>query len=155
VTEQETAKDNSLKVLLENLKRGKEVKSEYRFNVPLSEFPLQNNCIFRQHMIVIPGSLRHTILEKLHAVHFGMWKMKQLARSYCWWPGISKDIENTCKNCSQCNKMKNNPSKVPNHPWETPTSPMSRVHVDFAGPFMNMYYFILVDAYTLARNSHS
>lgn len=114
--EQETAKDNSPQVLLENLKRGKEVKAEYRFNVPLSEFSLQNNCIFRQHIIVIPGSLRHKILEELHAVHFGMWKMKRLARSYCWWSGISKDIENTCKNCSQCNKIKNNPPKVPNHP---------------------------------------
>lgn len=31
---------------------------------------------------------------------------------------------------------------------------MSRVHVDFAGPFMNMYYFILVDAYTCWPEIH-
>lgn len=34
------------------------------------------------------------------------------------------------------------------HPWDEPTAPMERVHIDFAGPFMNMYFLVLVDAYS-------
>ncbi|XP_055543122.1 uncharacterized protein K02A2.6-like [Wyeomyia smithii] len=34
------------------------------------------------------------------------------------------------------------------HCWKTPTEPFQRVHVDFAGPFMDTYFFILVDAYS-------
>lgn len=32
--------------------------------------------------------------------------------------------------------------------WEAAKRPFERVHVDFAGPFMGYYYFLLIDAYT-------
>lgn len=34
------------------------------------------------------------------------------------------------------------------HVWEAAKCPFERVHVDFAGPFMGNYFFILIDAYT-------
>lgn len=151
----ETARDKSFQKLLQALKSGRTIKAEDRFNVPQIEFSLQNNCIFRLHTAVIPKSLRYKILHELHTSHFGVWKMKQLARSYCWWPNISHDIETTCKECVNCNKIRNNPPKVFTHPWETPNQPMDRVHIDFAGPFMISYFFILVDAYTRWPEIHT
>ncbi|XP_055585283.1 uncharacterized protein K02A2.6-like [Uranotaenia lowii] len=32
--------------------------------------------------------------------------------------------------------------------WKTPTEPFQRVHVDFAGPFLDTYFYILVDDYS-------
>ncbi|BES93435.1 Hypothetical Protein NTJ_06246 [Nesidiocoris tenuis] len=32
--------------------------------------------------------------------------------------------------------------------WQTPASPMERIHVDYAGPFKNHYFLIIVDAYS-------
>ncbi|XP_017886019.1 uncharacterized protein K02A2.6-like, partial [Ceratina calcarata] len=74
--------------------------------------------------------------------------MKNLARGYCWWPNITKDIEEIAKNCAECNMYKNNPAEVEKHTWKQPKSPFERVHVDFAGPFLGKMFFILVDAYS-------
>ncbi|XP_031332533.1 uncharacterized protein K02A2.6-like [Photinus pyralis] len=143
-----TERDNALIPLLKGLQSGTEVDKKFRFNVDQSEFTLQSGSIFRQHRVVVPKTLQYKILQELHATHFGVAKMKALARSYVWWAGISDDIEAIVKNCVNCQKHKNDPVKVQVHPWEPASAPFDRVHVDFAGPFYNRYYFILVDAYT-------
>lgn len=73
--------------------------------------------------------------------------MKHLARSYVWWNQIDKDIKKIAQNCSSCNTFRNDPPKI-SHIWEPAEEPFERVHADFAGPFLNHYFFILVDAYT-------
>ena len=34
------------------------------------------------------------------------------------------------------------------YPWNCPQRPWSRVHIDHAGPFMNHYFLIIIDAYS-------
>jgi hypothetical protein len=36
------------------------------------------------------------------------------------------------------------PQVAPLHPWEWPSAPWERVHVDFAGPFMDSMFLVLV-----------
>lgn len=112
------------------------------------EFSLQNNCIFYGIRIVIPKELQPKILEELHTAHMGIVKMKALARSYVWWKNIDTDIEQMVKECKMCCQIQKNPTKVPVHSWESPKEPWSRIHIDYAGPFMNHYFLIVVDAYT-------
>lgn len=72
--------------------------------------------------------------------------MKQLARKYCVWKGIDSDIEELVRSCPNCANVKNNPPKVATHHWEEPTENFQRVHIDYAGPFQNHHFFVLVDA---------
>ena len=40
------------------------------------------------------------------------------------------------------------PAKAPLHPWEWPERPWSRLHVDYAGPFLGKMFLVIVDAYS-------
>lgn len=144
----ETSVDSQLLPLFKALKTGKIIQKHLRFNIEQTEFSLQQGVIFRGIRVVIPKSLQSKILNELHSAHFGVTKMKGLARSYCWWHTIDKDIEQLCKSCTNCHKIMNNPRSVSIHPWERVDEPFVRVHIDYAGPFYGCYYFILVDAYS-------
>ena len=98
--------------------------------------------------MIIPPSLQELIKKELHREHLGMAKMKALARSHVWWSGIDKDLESLARSCQDCAAVKQTPAKAPLHPWSWPTKPGERIHIDFAGPFMNKSFLIIVDAYS-------
>ncbi len=61
---------------------------------------------------------------------------------------MDADIETMARSCSECQVVANEPRQAPLHPWEFPTGPWQRLHVDFAGPFLNRMWLIAVDAYS-------
>ena len=73
--------------------------------------------------------------------------MKTFNRSFFWWPNIDRDIENTVKDCRNCQTSKNNPIKASFHPWEWTNKPWVRLHVDYAGPYHNKMFSIIVDSF--------
>lgn len=143
-----TIKDESIHKLIQALQTGEIVHPEHRYNIDQTEFTLQNDCLLRGARVYVPLELRKRVLDELHTAHFGISRMKSLARSYCWWPGLDKNIENVSKNCLQCQQTRSNPKKVITHIWEAAKKPFERVHVDFAGPFLGSYFFLLIDAFT-------
>ena len=44
--------------------------------------------------------------------------------------------------------MKQAPAAAPLHPWVWPSRPWQRIHVDFAGPFFNKMFFLVIDAHS-------
>ena len=74
--------------------------------------------------------------------------MKSVARSYFWWPGLDKEIEKQAQSCEACRTVKSCPATAPLHPWLWPARPWQRVHIDFAGPFMNRTFLIVIDAHS-------
>ena len=70
--------------------------------------------------------------------------MKAVARSYFWYLGLDKDNEEKSHSCTSCQAMKNAPPAAPLHPWLWPTKPLSRIHVDFAGPINGKSYLLVV-----------
>ncbi|XP_041349159.1 uncharacterized protein K02A2.6-like [Gigantopelta aegis] len=113
-----------------------------------NELTVHQGCLLWGMRVIIPHSSRKKILEELHEGHIGVVKMKALARSHVWWPGIDKGIEILAQSCVGCQEVKTAPPKAPIHPWEWPTKPWERIHVDFAGPFLGTMFLIMVDGFS-------
>ena len=107
-----------------------------------------HGCLLYGSRVIIPPSLQPQVLELLHLGHFGMQRMKQLARTAVYWPRIDTDIMNQCHRCSTCAEHHNMPAKAPNHPWMVPEKPWSRLHLDHAINFMGTNWLVLIDAYS-------
>ena len=110
-----------------------------------SELTVEEGCLLR---VLVPLKLRGKLLQELHADHPGVTRMKSVARSHMWWPGLDKAIEQMAKSCQSCQTVKGSPPVVPLHPWTWPSRPWQRVHLDFAGPFQGAMFLVAVDAYS-------
>ena len=73
-------------------------------------------CLLYGARLVIPHSLQQQVLKLLHLGHFGIQRMKQLARTAVYWPRIDYDIVDTCHKCYSCAQHQNDPPKQLNHP---------------------------------------
>ena len=63
-------------------------------------------------------------------------------------------IEDTVKQCQACQESRPSPPAAPLHPWEWPSEPWSRIHLDFAGPYMGSVFLVLVDAHSKWMDVH-
>lgn len=113
-----------------------------------NDLTIQQGCLMWGGRVIVPPKLRPHVLEELHSAHPGVVRMKSLARSYVWWPGIDSQIELQAKSCHSCQRVQRDPGQAPLHPWMWPSSPWERVHVDFAGPFEGHMYMVVVDAHS-------
>ena len=113
-----------------------------------NDLTIQNGCIICGIRIVIPSVFQSKLLHILHETHPGKVRMKALARSYMWWPKLDGQIENMSDICKTCAEMAKDPAKTSHHKWEFPERPWQRLHIDFAGPFLNYMWFIMVDAHS-------
>lgn len=111
-----------------------------------NELSLENDCLLWGQKVVIPYQLRNEVLQLLHDQHIGVMRMKMLARSTVWWPGIDDDIEAMVKSCFVCQRFQPQQSTIP-VPWPSTTRVFQHVHIDFLQKF-NRYFFILLDSYS-------
>ena len=98
--------------------------------------------------VIIPQKLRSRMVDELHRGRPGMARMKSMACSYLWWPGLDKELEECVHNCVSCQAVKSAPTPAPLHPWVWPNKSWKRVHLDFVGPFMGRMYLIAIDAHS-------
>lgn len=86
------------------------------------------------YQLLLPSCLKNDVLQALHddAGHQALERTEQLIRSRCYWPTMSKDIDNYIKKCYRCNQ-----AKMPYHQLRTPlgrlvaSKPLECVAVDF------------------------
>ena len=74
--------------------------------------------------------------------------MKSLARAYFWLPQMDNDIVTKVRHCHTCQSNRSTPPKAPLHPWEYPSRPWARIHIDHAGPYLGKLFLIVIDAYS-------
>ena len=110
-----------------------------------NEIGIECGCLMWGIRVIVPESLQSKLLDSLHENHPGMTRVKALARSYFWWTGLDKAIEDQAKSCVACPAIQASPAPAPLHPWVWPDAPWKRIHIDFAGPFL---FLIIVDAHS-------
>ena len=118
------------------------------FSQRKDELSVQDGCVLWGNRVIVPQLGQTKVLAELHQGHPGVSRMKSLARSVVWWPGLDKDIEGMVGECHQCQINLKTPATAPLHPWEWPARPWARIHIDFAGPFMDKMFLVVVDAHS-------
>ena len=113
-----------------------------------TEIGIESGCLMWGIRVIVPETLHTRVLKSLHKNHPGITRMKAIARSYFWWHGLDKAIEDLAKSCTACQATQASPAVAPLHPWVWPDTPWKRIHVDFGGPFMGKIFFIIVDAHS-------
>ena len=113
-----------------------------------NELSLEDNVLLWGNHVVIPFCFQSRVLDVLHSTHIGMSRMKSLARQYVWWPKIDCDIEAKVKGCNTCAASGPDPPTTVLHPLEWPKKPWSRVHLDYAGPFLGKMFLISIDSHS-------
>lgn len=73
--------------------------------------------------------------------------MKALAHSYVW-SKIDVEIKVKVKQCNQCQFSRPSSPVVPMHLWDWPECPWQCIHLDYAGPFMEKMFLIVIDAHS-------
>ena len=104
-----TCRDVLLSKVLKYTKRGwpTEVKEPLRpFWNRRDELTIEDGCLLWGGRVV---KLRVKLLKELHRDHSGMSWMKAVARSYVWWPGLDREIEEMVRGCLACQAVKNAP----------------------------------------------
>ncbi|XP_043932327.1 uncharacterized protein K02A2.6-like [Protopterus annectens] len=118
------------------------------YEVRKTELSVQAGCVLWGAQVIIPSPGRRALLQQLHQGHVGITRMKALARRYFWWPKLDHDIEVAVNECKTCQQHRNLPVAAPLHPWEWPSRPWQRLHIDYAGPFMGEMFLIIMDAHS-------
>ena len=95
------------------------------FRKRLTELSVLDGCILWGSRVVIPSVVRKSLLQELHTTHLGMSKMKSLARSYIWWPGLDSQIEELCRACVEC-VAATEPTKGTRSSMDDPSATMAK-----------------------------
>uniref|UniRef100_A0A8R1IES0 RNA-directed DNA polymerase n=1 Tax=Caenorhabditis japonica TaxID=281687 RepID=A0A8R1IES0_CAEJA len=148
--QEETWKSNTLKEVINCVSRNSwpkkpEGKLKQFFDIR-SVLSVVQNCLMFKERVVIPEALQKATLRQLHEGHPGIVRMKQLARSFVYWPRMDSDIEKLVAACTTCQIHGKTTRKVPLEPWTTPDRVWQRIHIDYAGPDNGQYYLVVVDA---------
>ncbi|KAI5724806.1 hypothetical protein M8J77_007371 [Diaphorina citri] len=109
----------------------------------------EDGILLRERRIVVPSALQSKVVEMAHAGHQGLVKTKQLLRSKVWFCGMDGMVEKLIENCLPCKSTYCQIFPEPLKPTELPSGPWKEVAIDFAGPFNNNYYaLVLVDEFS-------
>jgi hypothetical protein len=144
---EETDKDHNLRIVKESLQNGwcrTKTPDFYDVRDTLTEV---NGMLLKDDRIVIPYSLREIVLKKLHDGHFGLEKIKALARKSIFWPKMSRDIETMSRTCSVCQKYRYRQQKETLITDEQNLGPWQKVASDLF-EIRNKNYLLVIDYYS-------
>lgn len=79
--------------------KGKTTSEFTSFSEKWAELSAHKGCLLWGSQVIVPPTLRKNVMTVLHKAHPRVVRMKALARSYVWWLGIDKEIEDWVKRC--------------------------------------------------------
>ena len=63
---------------------------------------VHSGCLLWGLRVIIPPKGREMIVKECHESHPDIFRMKELARGYVWWPGLDEQLEEQVRNCISC-----------------------------------------------------
>ena len=102
---------------------------------------------YKQDRVIVPCSMRQTILNKLHAAHRGPDFTLRHARSCVFWPGLTSQITTMCKTCITCAQHTQQHPREPLQPYPVLTLPWQLVSQDLF-ELNGRAYLVTVDHYS-------
>ena len=111
------------------------------------EFSVQDGLVFRGERVMIPESLRKTMVEKVHTSHMGIEGCLRRARECMYWPKMSEDVKKHVSACEICCTFNHAQPKETLSPSEIPQRPWQRVASDLF-TWNNAEYIVTVDFYS-------
>ena len=105
---------------------------------------ITDGVILYKDRVVVPSSLRQSVLEGLHAAHQGISSMELRAQSIVFWPGMTEDIHSICSGCRECNRNAPSQAPLPSEPAIPPSTPFEQIFADFF-EFGGHHYLVVGD----------
>ena len=150
----ETQKDEILKDLMENVKNGwPKDRRKCKPNLQpywkhQAEISYAKGILLKGDRIIVPESLRRSILDSIHEGHQGMDKCKRRARQSVFWPSMNNEIEQKVRKCKACSKLLPSKEREELQTHELPTRPWQKVGTDLF-EYAKKNYLIISDYYSL------
>ncbi|KAF7255263.1 hypothetical protein EG68_09169 [Paragonimus skrjabini miyazakii] len=104
-------------------------------------------CMIFVDCVVVPTSVRLTVLRYFHFGHRDTGMLKAIARGYAKCSGMDGSIEDLIRQYWRCQQVTKLPSRQDPVPRQPPKGQWSRLHLDFALPVDRVSYLILTDVY--------
>ena len=120
------------------------IKQYWNFRDEIHE---AEGIFFKGEKIIVPQCLRQDMLFRIHEGHLGEEKSKERARAVLFWPGMTKDIEDTVSKCATCLRFRRSNQKEPLIPHMVPERPWQKVGADIM-TFKHRDYLVVVDYYS-------
>ena len=111
----------------------------------------EGKLIVLANRIVIPEQCKKDILKELHKGHQGITRTLQNARQSVYWQGITREVEEMCRSCNECQKLKSSLQKETLEADELPQRPFDVVSADlfYVGRNVYMIYADRLSGYPL------
>ncbi len=148
----ETENDTSLHKLKKTLAEGwpsreetpAEIMQYYSF---ADELCLQDGIIFKGDRVIIPKTMRNTMLKEIHTAHGGQQACLQRARESIYWPAMTSEIKEYVSKCEICRKYENANQRETLMTHEVPEWPWQKIGVDEM-ELNGKHYLITVDYFS-------
>ena len=97
--------------------------------------------------IVVPKTMRQSIIQDLLEMHQGATKLRQRARSSIYWPNMDVDISNAAGTCITCTKELPSHQPEPLQQRQPATRPFEQIHTDLC-EMNGRHFLVLVDQFS-------
>ena len=121
-----------------------ELREYHQFREHLSSI---DSVVLYKDRVVIPPSLRPSIIDALHAAHHCITSMTARAETSVFWPGITSAIQRLRSTCPDCERNAPSQPSAPPFPPVLPRYPFQCICGDYFH-HKGSYYLIIVDRYS-------
>ncbi len=138
-----------LKILIQNgfpTKKSECLELGEYWNIREELCVIDDLIVYGQRLL-IPTSMRSTVLKELHVSHQGQEKTINRARQCVFWPGIINDVKNMVQNCPECEINKASQRKEPLMQDLMPSRPGEAIAADLF-TCEDREYLVITDKYS-------